>query len=540
MPYNLPENYQSRLTPDYFHDTLTDSTLWQADVYRLAALLARKANIKRIVDIGCGTGGKLVKFINEFKLVGIDYADNIAYCDDYYKNMGLWLEYNLNEQIVPSELFKDSIIICADIIEHLPTPDALIKTLHNASKTAAYVLVSTPDRERLQQGTENGPPANKAHCREWTLAELEDWFVSEGLPVRWSGWTISYDKQPDKVNTSLIILSQNRERIQLPITFQPERHWRVWPKNHNSILKVWMTPTPTEAGRDVTNAIHQIVVRLDKYLPDYGVELVEQPDNAAVHAGHAGQGSQAPLDVCHFHGLYNSAQGGENYAVNAAVIRNLKTARIITAPSEWIADVIRRDMHVNPRVIGWGVDTEEWTPSAAHQQYVIWNKARVDNISTPQPMLELAARAHDVLFLTTFGEGTPNVKTIGRQLYPVMKEYVRNAAVYLSLNVETFGIGLVESMAAGVPILGFRQGNLPALIEHGIHGFMAEPGDMDGLYEGLRYCLKHRDRLGANAREAAKRWTWQRVAEQFAGIYHEIIDMKADVRPHRIDERLYK
>lgn len=302
-----------------------------------------------------------------------------------------------------------------------------------------------------------------------------------------------------------------------------------------SILKCWMTPTPFEASRDKTNAINNIVTRVDKYLPEFGVQLVEQPDNAVIHAGHAGQGSQAPVHVAHFHGLYPTASGSDNFAVNREVIKNLRSAYVITAPSQWIADVIRRDMHVEPRVIGWGVDTEEWTPKNDHANYVIWNKARVDNVSNPQPMLELAARAHDTLFLTTFGEGTPNVKTIGRQPYEVMKQHVRNAAVYLSTNVETFGLGLLEAMAAGVPVLSFRQGAQADYIEHGVHGFLAEPGDMEGLYQGLVYCLKHRERLGANARERAKHYTWRRVAEQFAAVYFEVAEQLKDVRPHHID-----
>jgi len=539
MPYNLPSNYQPRLTPEYFHDTLTDSTYWQRDVYRAAQLLAHRAGIKRIVDIGCGTGGKLIPLAGEFAVCGIDYGDNIKQCTEVLRT-GEWYDVNLESEVVPKDIFRGSITIAADIIEHLKHPDNLIKTLRNASETAAYVLVSTPDRERLYNGEQLGPPDNLAHTMEWSLDELEDWFISEILPVRWAGWTISFDKQPDKVNTSLIVLSNTNKKVEMPITFQPAPHWRNRTVFANSnLLKVWMTPTPSEAGRDSTNSINQIVMRVDKYLPDYGVQLVEQPDNAQVHAGHAGQGSQAPLDVAHYHGLYPTAQGSENFAVNAAVIRNLKTARIITAPSEWIADVIRRDMHVNPRVIGWGVDTEEWQPLAEHQNYVIWNKARVDDVANPQVMLELAARAHDVLFLTTFGVGTPNVKTVGRQIYLEMKEMVRNAAVYLSSNVETFGIGTLEAMSAGVPVLAFRQSNTDRLVEHGVTGFLAELGDMEGLYEGLQYCLKHRKRLGENAREVAKQYTWQRVAQQFANVYFDVMKMKNDVRPHRIEPTSY-
>ena len=539
MTYNLPANYQSRLTPEYFHDTLTDSTLWQADVYRAAAMLARRAGVSHIVDIGCGTGGKLIPLASEFKIIGYDYGGNIDICSKAYKD-ATWIINDFETEIPDRFMFAGSVTICADIIEHLINPDALIKTLKGAVKTAAYVLISTPDRERLQQGTANGPPANKAHCREWTLAELEAWFVSEGLPVKWSGWTISYDKQPDKMNTCLIVLSQSDERIHLPITFQPAPHWRKRAKVDSNMLSVWMTPTPEEAGRDQTHSINNIVCRLDRHLPDYNIQLVEETDNADILAGHAGQGAQLSIDVAIYHGIYNTAQGSGNFAVNAAVISNLKSARIITAPSNWIADVLRRDLHVNPRIIPWGVDCEEWQPVKEHQDYVIWNKARVDNITNPQPMLELAARAHDVLFLTTFGEGTPNVKTVGRQPYAIMKEMVRNASVYLSTNVETFSLGILEAAACGIPILSFRQGAQAEYIQHGVHGFLAEPGDIEGLYEGLQYCLKYRKQLGDNARSLAKQFTWDNTAKQFANVFLEAFKMKQDIRPHKIDESLYK
>jgi glycosyltransferase involved in cell wall biosynthesis/SAM-dependent methyltransferase len=530
--YGLHASYTPRLEPQYFNDTLPDSTLWQADVYRLAARLARQAGVNGIVDIGCGTGGKLAPYMGEFSVMGIDYGANIIACHTAYPLRALWLSCDLGTKTVDGEYFEDAIAICADVIEHIPYPEALIESLRNASKSAAYVLVSTPDRERIAQGTEYGPPANPAHVREWTEAEFSAWLKSEGLPVVWSGWTISYDKQPQYANTILTILSTNPEPLDLPITFAPAPAYRKPSKLHGSSLKVWMTPTPSEASRDTTNSIHQIVTRLNKHLPDYGVELVEQPDNATLYAAHAGQGSSSPIHVAHYHGLYPTAMGmdGGYFGINANVIRNLRTAKAITAPSEWIADVIRRDMHINPHVIGWGVDTDEWTPGSDQPVYVIWNKARVDMVSNPQPMLDLAARAHETLFLTTFGDGTPNVKTIGRQPYEVMKEYVRRASVYLSTNVETFGIGILEACASGVPILGFRQGAIADYIQHGVHGFLAEPGDMNGLYEGLAYCLKYRKQLGENARELAKQFTWDRVAREFAAVYRSVLEPHKGVK----------
>jgi len=80
MPYNLPSDYQVRLEPSYFNDTLENGIYWQRDVYRLAEQLANKVGVKRIVDIGCGTGGKLIQYANQFQICGIDYGDNIDYC----------------------------------------------------------------------------------------------------------------------------------------------------------------------------------------------------------------------------------------------------------------------------------------------------------------------------------------------------------------------------------------------------------------------------------------------------------------------------
>jgi glycosyltransferase involved in cell wall biosynthesis len=532
MTYGLPDTYTARLQPQYFDDTLPDSASWQSDVYRLAVKLARKVGIKRLVDIGCGRGLKLAPFAHEFETLGIDYGANIEACLQYPE--GEWLAVDLNTTPVAMENFRGSIAICADVIEHLPTPDALVVTLRNAAERAAYVLISTPDRDRVYKGKEqNGMPGNPYHVREWTNAELVTWLRGEGLPVVWVGWTISNDARPDQVYTSLVILSKHPLPMKLPITFEPTPEFRPRVKHNSSALKVWMSPTPSEAARDNTNSIHQIVLRMAQHLPDCGMELVEARREADVTAVHAGQGSDEPVDVAHYHGLYPTGMGmdsGGHFAINSHVIRNLKTARAITAPSEWIADVLRRDMHVNPHVVPWAVDTEEWTPGEQTHIYTLWNKARVDWVCDPAPMIQLAEKMPQALFLTTFGTGTPNIKTIGRQPYEAMKQYVRNAAVYLSTNVETWGVGTAEAMAAGVPVLAFRQPNTDQMVQHGVTGFLAESGDIDGLAEGLAYCLQHRKTLGANAREFIKQFTWDRVAQSFAAVYRDVLEPHKGVK----------
>jgi SAM-dependent methyltransferase len=217
--YNLPENYNHRLEPAYFNDVLPDSVAWQADVYRLASRLALNTHVQRLVDIGCGRGGKLLQYADTFRLTGIDYGSNIQVLNET-KPQHKWISVNLNEDIVPADMFTDSVVICADVIEHLPDPMPLIQTLRNACQTAKYVLLSTPDRQRVYKGEHLGPSGNPYHCREWTNAELVSWLRSEDLPVQWYGWTISNDHRRDQVWTSLVVMSKTELILGLPPIYE--------------------------------------------------------------------------------------------------------------------------------------------------------------------------------------------------------------------------------------------------------------------------------------------------------------------------------
>ncbi len=217
--YKLPDSYNHRAEPEYFDDVLDDSTAWQADVYRLASQLALDSHTPYLVDIGCGRGHKLMQYADMFSVTGIDYGENFDYCHTNH-TLGYWLEADLNVAPIKPLAFRGSVVICADVIEHLPDPMPLIQTLRNACETAKYVLLSTPDRQRVYKGEHNGPPGNPYHCREWTNAELVAWLRSEGLPVQWFGWTISNDTRPDQVWTSLVVMSKTELILGLPSVFE--------------------------------------------------------------------------------------------------------------------------------------------------------------------------------------------------------------------------------------------------------------------------------------------------------------------------------
>lgn len=230
-------------------------------------------------------------------------------------------------------------------------------------------------------------------------------------------------------------------------------------------------------------------------------------------------------DVAHTHGLYwtadYEAQAWE-WKANAGVIGNMRAAREVTVPSEWVAMTLRRDLRLNPHVIPHGIEWDEWAHHReANGGYVLWNKNRNADVCSPWPMAELARMAPEVKFLSTFAppEVQHNVEAIGLQPYDGMKLLVQGAGVYLSTTKETFGIGILEAMASGIPVLGFAWGGILGLVQHKVNGWLSPPGDFGHLREGLEYCLEHRARLGEAGREMAKHYRWPEVCEQVAKVY---------------------
>jgi glycosyltransferase involved in cell wall biosynthesis len=112
------------------------------------------------------------------------------------------------------------------------------------------------------------------------------------------------------------------------------------------------------------------------------------------------------------------------------------------------------------------------------------------------------------------------------------------AALYAASDVfvlpaarEPYGTVWGEAMAFGLPVVGWRAGNLPYLAENRREGLLVEPGDVDALAQALRRLALDSDlrtRLGAAAKwRALERPTWDMSAEHFFAAIREVVDRKA-------------
>lgn len=296
-----------------------------------------------------------------------------------------------------------------------------------------------------------------------------------------------------------------------------------------------MFPHMDDLQPDPTSGIAQVVKNYFQYLPNYGVSFAPagsaEADLSAIHAGSVNILPGIPI-VAHNHGLYWNADqdmGFWTYSVNKTVIDVARHASVITVPSEWVAQVFRRDMHLNPVVVPHGVEWEKWQ-GGEDLEYVLWNKNRSSDACDPTPVNELAMRSPQVRFLTTYAAPNPrpNIRITGTVAFAEMRDMIMKCSVYFASTKETFGISTLEAMSAGKPILGFDHGGTSDLVKHGYNGYLARPGDYDDLAQGLAYCLKHRKTLGYHSRNLAQDYTWEKTAEQVAKQYAHTMMLQTD------------
>jgi alpha-maltose-1-phosphate synthase len=96
---------------------------------------------------------------------------------------------------------------------------------------------------------------------------------------------------------------------------------------------------------------------------------------------------------------------------------------------------------------------------------------------------------------------------------------------------ELLGLSGIEAMASGTPVVASSLGGLPEVVEHGVTGFLVEPGNVAELRERLAEILGDRrraERMGRSARERfLARFTWEACAERCLTAYSELVGSRA-------------
>jgi len=167
------DNYKNTNKPLYF----------QYYVYKFARKILKKNNLESVLDIGCRDARKLMKLLFPIcnEIYGIDHELYfINYCKKKYKLANFFVDDIENSNLNLNKTFD--LIISADVIEHLLDPDSLILYIKRFSHKNSYIILSTPERDRLR-GPKCGTSISEGHIREWNFKEFKDYLNYNGFEV---------------------------------------------------------------------------------------------------------------------------------------------------------------------------------------------------------------------------------------------------------------------------------------------------------------------------------------------------------------------
>jgi phosphatidylinositol alpha-mannosyltransferase len=128
-----------------------------------------------------------------------------------------------------------------------------------------------------------------------------------------------------------------------------------------------------------------------------------------------------------------------------------------------------------------------------------------------------------------------DVEFLGRVSDDEKARFFASADIFCapSTGQESFGIVLLEAMAAGIPIVASDIHGYKNVVQRGVQGLLVEPRNHRALAAAL-YTLandpEQRHRMGEAGRQRAPDYSWDRVTERIVDFYHEVREGAAATR----------
>jgi phosphatidylinositol alpha-mannosyltransferase len=124
-----------------------------------------------------------------------------------------------------------------------------------------------------------------------------------------------------------------------------------------------------------------------------------------------------------------------------------------------------------------------------------------------------------------------DVRFIGVVSEEDLPRYYRTCDVFCapSIGFESFGLVLLEAMAAGRSIVASDIAGYRTVVRDGEEGLLVPPGDEEALATGLISLLRDpalRQRMGERGQARAYAYSWDKVAQRILDFYGELLEKK--------------
>jgi SAM-dependent methyltransferase len=162
--YGLDKSYKTNVYKAF--DDLPYKAEYQLPVYEFVDKLMQEQKLTSVLDIGCGSGYKLMNVLGKYQTIGAELSPTLEFLQRTYPDRH-WVKSDLLSEFPD----KVDVVMASDVIEHLEYPDNLILYMQNIG--AKYIILSTPNT-----GSTLGPPQNGCHIREWTMPQFKAYILT--------------------------------------------------------------------------------------------------------------------------------------------------------------------------------------------------------------------------------------------------------------------------------------------------------------------------------------------------------------------------
>ncbi|MBI3743258.1 MAG: glycosyltransferase family 4 protein, partial [Chloroflexi bacterium] len=128
-----------------------------------------------------------------------------------------------------------------------------------------------------------------------------------------------------------------------------------------------------------------------------------------------------------------------------------------------------------------------------------------------------------------------DVEFVGPVSYADLPRYYRTADIFCSpaIGHESFGIVLLEAMAAGKPVIASNIPGYATLVRDGDQGLLVPPKDDAALASAIVRLANNpelRQAMGARGREFSKGFSWDKVAQRVMDYYLRLMEGRDSIR----------
>jgi colanic acid/amylovoran biosynthesis glycosyltransferase len=287
----------------------------------------------------------------------------------------------------------------------------------------------------------------------------------------------------------------------------------------------------------------EIAFKLTGYAPEF-VKRLRALDAVLLHAHHGPNGLKAlpivrnlkiPMVVT-FHGsdiTITDLRHEKTYLGFRHYLANKKKLRTSSATFLAVSRFVQQkllDQGFPPEkvhLVYTGIDVEKFRPDSTETRPIILVVGRCVEFKGQEFAIRAAAEVQKQMpeaELVLIGDGPlrAELQTLAKQLLrryqflgarnaQQVREWMSRSSLLcmpsvttLSGAAEGFGMVVAEAQAMGKPVVAFRSGGIPEIVDHGVTGFLAEERDYKSLAEHLLVLLQDEElkkRFGLAGRE---------------------------------------